>query len=904
MSRVSLQRRPHSSAPGEVNCAGAPVHPKALHAPPRRRASACSSSAAYFPTQASLFRDSYGLPLTCAAVSSGCSYQSPHRRLHVYANGGGRDVGPRYHDVTCSPGARRPPPPPRRAVTAGASAGRSRAANGSGAADAVVFQYYSQQRQKRGQMRSQSSLHDFEVIATPVRRQSSTSSGGGFSAPATPAGGNVEASSPPLPSRCTSRPPAHDRDAGIHARLHRQPSASPLSMEQESVIHDTSTSLIPLMPPIDEGSWPVQLSPSQHQQCEAMVRLLAQLPAAQAHRVLLAAIRQYEAQRLLQYYGGVHALPGTESSPRAMPRTPSTSSLASSPVKVPSARRHDDGRSALFEALRARLDDMQRADMAAQALSPFTAASSHRQRRGGSRADRPARGQSHVSHFIRASPPTIPPPTAARRPYLARRQTPQDSETRQCPDSGDARAPRQLRSRILASRVGKPRARGAEQGCRTGEKGAAARDASASSQNHSTPLLQQRHDFMKTIKPPHRHGLAGALLVEPGAPHEAAPVTHGHDSGGRASMPPGAQVTAVAGRGEGAREEGLYRPASMAERNDGSLPPPLLAFTVTGKEMPDASVGWPLAEGTALSPGAAAARRAYLEQQQKEQQQRQRPSSLSRLSADADDGEGSELLPESARRSHVTRDESDAACRYPRSSSADCFGPNSGKRGAASPGSVSLEDSAPRSGGLRGSSAPSVTPAPLTGVLAAPPPPKQIPGVHLSTRVATVGSAGEPAVFITDCTGASTSALCDPKARPHDRKGSDDTGTPGAPPFNNGAFWGEDYAAAAVGGSSGLHRQNRYREGGSGADPSTPPLQGKCAEGLDGQNLLSSPAQFEDSVITASSISSEPFLQEQAADNDRDGVIALTAHSASRSAAAGSRAANKSSDELLLPWEI
>lgn len=837
-------------------------------------------------------------------MSSGCSYQLPHRRLHIYANGGGRDVGLRDHDVTCSPGARRPPPPPRRAVTAGASAGRSCAANGSGAADAVVFQYYSQQRQKRGQLRSQSFLHDFEATATPVRRQSSTSSGGGISAPATPAGGNAEASSPPLPFRCTSRPPAHDRDAGIHARLHHQPSASPLSMEQESVIHDTSTSLIPLMPPIDESSWPVQLSPSQHQHCEAMVRLLVQLPAAQAHRVVLAAIRQYEAQRLLQYYGGVHALPVTESSPHAMPRTPSTSSLASSPIKVPPARRHGDGRSALFEALQDRLDDMQRADLAAQALSPFTAASSHWQRRGGSRADRPARGQLHVSHFIRVSPPTIPPPTAVRRPYLARRQTPQDSAIRQCPDSGDARAPRQLRRRILASRVAKPRARGAEQGCCTGENGAAVRDASASSQTHSTPLLQQRHDFMKTIKPPHRHALAGALLVEPGGSAEAAPVAHDHDSGRRASIPPGAQVTAVAGRGKGAREEGLYRPASMAERNGGSLPPPLLALTATSKEMPDTSVGWPLAEGTALSPGAAAARRAYLEQQQKEQQQRQRPSSLSRLSADADEGEGSELLPESAWRSHVTPDESDAACRYPRNSSADCFGSSSGKRGAASPGSVSLEDSAPRSEGLRGSSVPSVTPAPLTGVLAAPPPPKQIPGVHLPTRVATVGSAGEPAAFITDCTGVSTSALRNPKARPHGRKGSDDAGTSDAPPSNSGAFWGEDYVAVEVGGSSELHGQNRYREGGSGADPSTPPLQGKRAAGLDGQHLFSAPAQFEDSVITASSISSEPFLQEDTADNDRDGVTALTAHSTSRPVAAGSLAANKSTDELLLPWEI
>ncbi|GET90158.1 hypothetical protein, conserved [Leishmania tarentolae] len=889
MSRATLPRRPHSSAPGEANCADVPVLPNARHAPSRRTTLACSSLSAYFPTQASLFRDSYGLPVTCAPASNGRSYQPPQRRQHAYANGGSRDVGPRYHDVTCNPGARRPPPPPRRAVTAGASPGQSRTTNGNGTADAVVFQYYSQQRQRRGQRRSESSLHEFEAAATPVHRESCTLSGGGSSKPGTPAGGGVEASSPPPPSHCTSRPPAHDRDAAIHTRLRRQPSASPSCMEQESAIHDTSTWLIPLMPPVDEGScWPMQLSPSQHQQCEAMVRLLAQLPPAQAYRVLLAVIHQYEAQRLLQYYGGVHVLPRTGRSQRAMSPTPSTSSLTSSP-KIPSARQHDDGRPALLEALRARLDDMQRADRAAQVLSPFTEPSGHWQRRRGSRTHTPASGQSRANHFIKAHPPTMPPTTAARRPYLACRQTLPDSAIEESPGSGDCRAPRQLRSRVLASRVAKPRTRSTEQGGRKDKNSAAVRDAPASSKNCSTPPPLKQHDFMKTIKPPHRHGLAAALLTEPGASAEPLLTAHNHDSSGCTTMPPDAQITEAAGCGRAAGERDLHTPASTAELKGGSLPPPLLAFTVAGTEVSDVSVDWPFAKGTVLSPGAAAARRVYLEQQQ-----RQRPPCHSRLNGNADDGEECEMLRELAWHSHATHDESDAAC----------CGSNSGKCSAYSPGSVPLEEAAHGSEGLRGSSRWSVTPAGLTDVLAVPLPPKEIPGVQLPTRRASVGSSDEPAAFITDFTGASTLGLFASKAQSHSSKGNDDAGMPDAPPSNMGAFWEEDDAAAEAGGSSELHRQKRRHESHSNSNCSTPSLQGKCAEGSDRQHLLLSPAQLDESIITASSIRSEPFLQAQAADNNCDDIAVLKALPVSGSVVAGSHVANEISDEVLLPWEI
>ncbi|XQJ28475.1 hypothetical protein NXY56_004499 [Leishmania guyanensis] len=951
MSRASsVQRRPHSSAPGEVSSAGAPVRSNARYEPARRRASAYSSWAAYFPTQASLFRDSYGFSLACTAVSRGRHYPPSHGGLHANASGGGRGVGSHHHDVTRSPGVGRPPPPPRRAVTAGAPAVRSPAGNGSGAADAIAFQYYSQQRQRRGHLRSASSLHEFETTATPVRWQPFTPSGGGLSAPARPAGGSAGASSPLLVSHFPSCPPLHICDEDLRARLYHHPSALPSPTEHKNAIRDTSTSLASLTPSMEGGSWPVQLSLSQYQQYEGLVRLLAQLPAAQAHRVLLAAIHQYEAQRLLQYYGGLHALSEAEGAPCTEPRSAAASSLASPSGKMPSGRRQDDGRSALFEALQTRLHDMQRADLAAQALSPFTVAARHRQRRGGSGTGGPASEQLHVNHFITASPPTVPPTTAARRPQLARHHTPQDSPrsqrsaaSEQCSGSGAACAPRQLRSRVLASRVAKPRTRRAEQEGRRNRSGAVPCDAPGSPQCHSTPTPQQ--DFMQTIKPPHRHGLAGALQMASWAAAEALPAAHDHDSRERGATSPATQRVAVAGLVKAAGEEDPHRPVLTEERSDGMLSPPALAFTttsITGKAELNANIDWPLTAGATLSPGAAAARRVYWEQQQREMQQQQRPSSRSRVSGEGDGGEvaeGSELLSDIARRSHVTHDESDAVCRYPGSSPIDRYGTISGKPGALSPGSISLEDSVQRSEvlplacvsavtpgapgpQLGGTAVPGAAPSPLPGIPAVPePPPPQIPGVLLPPRVTTVmtpllerancapaamvDSAGASAVFITDFNGASIPTLLSPKTRLPDRERDDSVGTPAQPSSNSGAFLAKvDHASAAVDVSSGLYGQSRYDESSSGAGHATLPLQSKLPEGPDAQHLLSSPPEGEEDAITASSISSEPLSQEQAADDNYDGVTGLAAHTASRPAAAESQTINESADEFKLPWEI
>ncbi|KAG5498405.1 hypothetical protein JIQ42_03211 [Leishmania sp. Namibia] len=934
----SSKRRPNSSAPGEVSSTGIHALSNARRAARRLNVPVYSSRAAYFPTQASLFRDSYGLPVGCALGSIGCHYPSSNGRLHANANGGSRNVISRHHDVERSPSTRWPPPPSRRAATAGAYAGPSPAANGSGAADAIVFQYYSQQQQSRARVRAASSPHESESTATPVRRQPFTVSGGSLSAPATPSGGTAAALSTPLPSRSSCRLTARGRVGGTHSHLHRYSSASPSPTEHESVIRDTSTSLVPVTPSVEEGRWPEQLTPSQHQQCEGLVRLLAQLPAAQAHRVLLATIRQYEAQRLLQFYGGVHALPGTDIAPRALPRSPSTSSLTSSSGKVLSGRRQDDGQSALFEALRAHLHEMQRADLAAQALSPFAAAANHRQRRACTRADGPANEESHLNHFMAAHPPTPPPPKAARRPQLACRQTPQDSarklraaENAQSSGIGDARAPRHLRSRVLASRVAKPRIRSTKQGDAGSGNGAALCDPSASTQNNSTP--PPPHDFMQTIKPPHRHGLAGALMLRSCAAGVAVPVAHAHDAREDATTSLGARQAAVAGLGKAAGEADLHRPVSTAERGALSSSPPALGLaTIAGETAPDAA-------GTTLSPGAAAARRAYWERQQKEQEQ-QRPPLPSRLCRSEDGGQGEGREPDLVRCSHTAHGQDEEACGYPRRAPSRRFGGISGEPGRAAPGSVSFEDSARRreapplaympsvtpgaaGAGLRDATMPSGTPGSLLGILNVrqlPPPPPQNPEGLLSLRVptamatpveranfppaATKDSVGEPAAFITDFTGAPTSALSAPTARSHDHNGDKGTGTTAGPPSNRGAFGSEVcHAATEMGISSNLYEKRRCDEGSSGAALSAPPFLSTRAKELDAQHLLSSQVEFEDDVVTASSIRSEWLPPEQGKNTNDDGAAAPTVHLGG-AVGLSSREVNESSDEVKLPWEL
>ncbi|KAG5474817.1 hypothetical protein LSCM4_03994 [Leishmania orientalis] len=933
----SSKRRPNLSAPGEVSSTGIHALSDARRAARRLNVPVYSSRAAYFPTQASLFRDSYGLPVGCAPGSIRRHYPSSNGRLHANANGGSRNVISRHHDVERSPSTRRPPPPSRRAATAGAYAGPSPAANGSGAADAIVFQYYSQQQQSRARVRAASSPHESESTATPVRRQPFTVSGGSLSAPATPSGGTTAALSTPLPSRSSCRLTARGRGGDAHSRLHRHSSASPSPTEHESVIRDTSTSLVPATPSVEEGRWPEQLTPSQHQQCEELVRLLAQLPAAQAHRVLLATIRQYEAQRLLQFYGGVHASPGSDIAPRAMPRSPSTSSLTSSSGKVLSGGRQDDARSALFEALRAHLHDMQRADLAAQALSPFTAAANHRQRRACTRADGPANEESHVNYSVAAHSPTPPPPKAARRPQLARRQTPQDSarkpraaENAQSSGIGDGRAPRHLRSRVLASRVAKPRIRSSKQGDAGSGNGAALCDPSASTQNNSTP--PPPHDFMQTIKPPHRHGLAGALMLRSCAAGVAVPVARAHDAREHATTPLSARQAAVAGLGKAAGEADLHRPVSTAERGALSSSPPSLGLaTIAGEAAPDA--------GTTLSPGAAAARRAYWERQQKEQEQ-QRPPFPSRLCRNEDGGQGEEREPDLVRCSHTAHDQSEEACGYPKRSPSRRFWGISSEPGRAAPGSVSFEDSTRRreapplayvpsvtpgaeGAGLRDATVPSRTPGSLLGILNVrqlPPPPPQNPEGLLSLRVPTVmatpveranfppaaaqDSVGEPAAFTTDFTEAPSSALLPTTARSHDHNGDKGAGTTAGLPSNRGAFGSEVcHAATEMGISSNLYEKRRCDEGSSGAALSAPPFQSTRAKELDAQHLHSSQVEFEDDVVTASSIRSEWLPPEQGRNTNYNDVTAPTVDLGG-AVVSSSREVNESSDEVKLPWEL
>ncbi|KAG5474479.1 hypothetical protein LSCM1_03264 [Leishmania martiniquensis] len=934
MHRSALfERRPHSSAPGEVSSSGTYALSNAPRSSGHLRVSLCPSPrAAYFPTPASLFRDSYGLPASGAVASVGRHYEFSNGRLHANASDGCRHVSSRHHDVAQSPSTQRPPPPPRRAATAGASTRPSPAANGSSAADAVVYQYYSQRQRRRAQHGAASSSQDSEPLATPVRRQPFKASSGGLSAPATPIGGATAALYSPLPSHSSCRLTARGRCGDIHSRLHHHSSELPSPTDHESVIHDTSTSLVPVTPSEDEGRWPEQLTPSQHQQCEGLVRLLAQLPAAQAHRVLLATIRQYEAHRLLQHYGGVHALPGADLTPRAMPRSPSTSSQTSSSGKLPSGRRQGDGRSALFEALRAHLHDMQRADLAAQALSPFTAAARHRQRRAGSRADGLACEESHINYSIAAHPPARPPPTAARRPQLARQQLLQDSaqqlrDAENVPRSGtgagNARAPRHLRSRVLASRVARPRIRSTQQGVGKSGNGSAPCHPSSSMQTKCSP--RPPLDFMQTIKPPHRHGLAGALLLSSGPAAEAVTAAHVHNSSERATAPLDAQNITVAGLGKGVREAGLHRPASTAERSTlPSSPSALAATAIGGEAAPDSSGDWPLPTGATLSPGAAAARRAYWERQQKEQQ----PSLLSRANRNKDEGQAEQLESALVRCSNSTHGRKEEARCRPRSTSTECLGAISSTPGAAPSGSASFEDSVrrgevlplayeptvapgPSGAKLRDVQVPSETLAPPLGIRTAwQPPPRHEPHDLLSTRAMPAmappleGVQSPAAAFMTDLTGAPISAQSAPMERPYDHEGSRGADAPAELPSSDGAFVAGAYHATADAGiSSRLYEKRPHGERGDGAGLSTAPRDSEGVKELDARHLLVSQAEFEDDVVTASSIRSESPSQEQAKRNDYDGAVALPPCSTSGAVGSGLREADESADEVKLPWE-
>ncbi|KAG5500564.1 hypothetical protein JKF63_03658 [Porcisia hertigi] len=941
MARAPLSRhRTRLLVLCEECSAGTQVLPNAHHPPPRRYASAHSSGATHSPKRASLLSDSHrhsvsDIPEPCGRLHYPSSYEKPHHSVHNGTRGGDS----RYREVACSLGARRLSP--QRAGTAGAYAGRS-AANDSCAADAIAFHYYSQQHPKQAQVQSVSSSHEYEVTSTPVCQQPSASAYDSSSAPVTPVNRRAPTVSPNLSRRSSNHSPVYDHGGEINAYLHNFPPALPSPAEHQGIIRDTTTSLVPLTSSLEEGSWPVELTPSQHQQCEDLVRLLAQLPAAQAHRVLLATIHQYEAQRLLQYYGGPHALCVTQNTLGFTPKTPSLSSLTSSPVKVRFERRQDDGRSALLETLQARFHDMQRADLAAQALSPFAAAANQRRRwphAGGGQGT--ASGQSHAHYRIAAPPPVPPPQRPARRPQLARRHTPQNNAGKSLSPpnahrsgAGDAGALHQRRGRVLASRAVKPRSSSLNPGGCKRNNGRALHNAEGSSKGSFTPLPL---DLRQMIEPSHRHEMAGALLGEPCVLAEVEPVAHNPSSGERAfTLQDAREIAAKEDVGKTASAENLPKPLSTLNCSDGASSPTAAATiipTTTGIGAQSAGIDRLLDMDPTLSPGANAARQVYWEQQQKDLEQRL-SCSLSKLSCHENEGDWRRLglFSDSELRSRIIHDERNTTCRYPRSTPSDHFGTLSGKTNTAGHDGASLEDSVRRSEVLSDAHSPTVNPVPpgtelkdvtaggLTKTLssrslAAPLP--QIPGVILYQPLGTSAegasspqervarSIGMPEGFLTDITDSLASALSVPKALFGDRVGSDRLGTPAESPHTESLlFGGVDCAAAKVGVSSELNGCPQYEEGGNGVGHCTRPPQTEQLGESVGPHQFSFSSEVEESISTASSMVSETFFLTEASRGRGSGGTALTAHSAGEPVTAGSRAVNEYMNEFKLPWEV
>ncbi|KAK7198004.1 hypothetical protein NESM_000755600 [Novymonas esmeraldas] len=730
MSRAtSSRRRPHSSAPTSARGgAAAEVLPPPPSTPqraaPRRSRATAINGARRTPTPTTLFHDSYSLPATGASPPPPPSH--PRQRA---------GAGPREEALDSPASLKPPPPPPRRAVTAGVASGRPPpAASISGAADAVAYQYYSRQRQQRRSQVHSAPTGELEAAAAPAP-WAPPSFGGAVAHP-------TSAKSPPAAGNPSGgSPPHHHESASL-------PVAAPMAD-----IRDTSTSLVQPTTTGDDGAWPGHLTPAQHHQCEQLVQLLAQLSATQAHRVLLAATRQYEAQRLLQFYGGVYATSAAERhNGRGEQRSPSTPTAATTQT----GQRRDDARSALLAALDSRLRDMERADLAAQALSQSSVAAGRRQsRRTNSRAERTGDVQRRVRCSSQGGGPTTGPaePAPRRRtqkpvhppapPCGALPQHPAPPASRSSGTDGEARAPRELRSRVFASRAAKqPRADDARYSKASGAAQRAPSPVRATTRAASPPPSPPAPQamFMQTVKPPHLHGLAAALHFPPVAAAAPAPTPPTPPA-----LPP--QATAPGSEGRSGVPPALW-PAHLVAGAGGLV------------------VGAAPAAGATLSPGAAAARRAYLEQQQQREHQHrleeEQPSAISRATtAQDEEGEASEILSDFVRASRATHDEDeDVARRYPTSTSTDPLPPPSGRPAA------SLEDSVRRSElqplaytAMRASSTTfgeegrwaagpgSNTALPVHVPL---PPPQASAGAAPIVAASTTTALASPAAFITD----------------------------------------------------------------------------------------------------------------------------------------------------------
>ncbi|KPI85106.1 hypothetical protein ABL78_5831 [Leptomonas seymouri] len=645
MNRV--RRRPNSSIPlGASNAA------PSEHGPQQRRYTASPSP--YRTPLEVCFSDTYGRPVVKPASfrrgiggSDGAVYDE------------GRNANRHHHlDITRSPSQSRQAPPLHRDIEAntredGASTNRS-----NDNTDAIVFQYYSRRMQQRREHQQELRTRP-DNSATPVKQQCRR--GANRTEP-------VERQSP------SSAPPPLARRVA------------------DAAAQDALLWLMPSIPLRDAAALGAMKATPFFSPCSAQSAALqrvqspTRLPSTFEQRVLAAAAHQHESHRLLHYYGGIYAVKSSNHEVASEEEEPSAlfSSLLTSPVCVAGTT---DSRSALLEALQRQMDLLRCADMASRAPTSTTS-------EGGASRRSLARGKAEGS----TSPGRTADADAAALAGAPPMQRPHEQHTSvegAVKSPGDARRPRkasaggrapgQLRSRVMASRAS-----------------AASRDRSNVSSDGASGAAARRSpnvvsEFLRTIKPPHRHGLGRVSPpISTTSPQSTSPMIEAAHvvgalwrDGNRERSPllpeKERRSSAPAQPHDRPREESHPSPRATSQRSACRGPPLSDVFEdVLPGILSDFS-------GAKLSPGAAAARRVYWERHQSQQQQRR-----------SDSGEP-QRFPQFKM---LVGDGLAAAPRYPESISTENVTRNTPLPQHHGFGTTSLDDSVLRSDGQNFTTAP------------------------------------------------------------------------------------------------------------------------------------------------------------------------------------------------------
>lgn len=487
-------------------------------------------------------------------------------------------------------------------------------------ADAIAFQYYAcQQRARRQLQQEHTSVHD--TTSSTVLPQQRPSSGRGISKPTTPSSRGQRT---PFMRSPQQHPQQLREVCGAKCSAQRERRATPPPLYTHkytgAAIQDTSASLVPSTPPsrddIGEGeadgsasAWQrsARLTSARQRQSHVQARVSTSTSSSGAQDALTAAACHYESNSLLQHYGGVYAAAAHLTGAAASSLTsllPPTSRMQKEGLN------ERDGRALLVEALQTLLNTMRRAAFTAE---PSGAAASKNQ--GRCWVQTPVGGVRSTLHkdtsVLRGSEnDSVSAIDGARRP----RET-----------SAGGRAPRQLRSRVVASR---------EDTAHRSRSRTSGRNKSPAT---ATPRLPHPvPDFMATIKPPHRHGLGGALppTFAPSSPlslHNLHEVTSENFSGDPETKQSGKSRELDASPNLPARGRVLsstFWPGDAVESQLAPSSHPVSREVPVRRVLPlsgglDAAPPFTGAGalGSELSPGAAAARRVYWEQQQQQQQQ-------------------------------------------------------------------------------------------------------------------------------------------------------------------------------------------------------------------------------------------------------------------------------------------